>query len=315
MTYEEFKSELQKDIRKKINVLNIEGVNLEEKEIDTAAGKSDRLIVSFDNSNVSMAFRLREAYDDHHNEDNCIKECSSHMVGLIMNTIPTLDEKQELATEALKSYDYARKHLRLRLVPGASPILASTPHRMIVDMGLVAQIEIDAFADSGRSTAIVTNDMLNLYHIEEDTLFEDALKNTLENEPMSLKPLSAIIAEMCPEADIPDDAYSRTAYVATNKTNLHGASVLSYPTFYREAIEVFRGSFWIIPSSIHELILIDDNSFSAAALDAMIEHVNRDTNRWNDFLSNHCYHYDADLELLETGENYERRVEKQQEVS
>jgi len=63
--------------------------------------------------------------------------------------------------------------------------------------------------------------------------------------------------------------------------------------------ERFGQSYHVIPSSIHELILIpSDQEMSRNDLDAMIRDVNRRCVSREEFLSDHAYYYDADEERL-----------------
>ena len=54
------------------------------------------------------------------------------------------------------------------------------------------------------------------------------------------------------------------------------------------------GSFYLIPSSVHEFILIkDDGTPKAKDLNKMIKNVNETVLEPRDYLSDQCYHYDA----------------------
>ena len=67
--------------------------------------------------------------------------------------------------------------------------------------------------------------------------------------------------------------------------NEYGASALFYPGFLEQVAKRFRGKFFILPSSIHELILVPDYGEDVKVTE-------------EDFLSNSVYNYDAKLHRL-----------------
>ena len=101
------------------------------------------------------------------------------------------------------------------------------------------------------------------------------------------------------------------AYIATNKSGFHGAAVLGYPEFAEKAAEQLGGSFYLIPSSVHEFILLkDDGNISAKTINNMIKDVNENVLQPRDKLSAQCYHYDAKKKKLENGLKYDKAKEK-----
>ena len=77
--------------------------------------------------------------------------------------------------------------------------------------------------------------------------------------------------------------------------NVHGAGVLAYEDFMDKASERVGGqSFFILPSSIHELLIIPDNgNFDLKSLENMVKEVNATTVDPADQLTDNVYHYDA----------------------
>lgn len=45
-------------------------------------------------------------------------------------------------------------------------------------------------------------------------------------------------------------------YVATNKKKVFGAAVMLYPNFLDHVREVIGSNFYVIPSSIHEILIV-----------------------------------------------------------
>lgn len=103
-----------------------------------------------------------------------------------------------------------------------------------------------------RETVLVTNEMLDHYGITRDQLMSDAKENAPQLLPASLSSISEALG-------IPTDPGSMDMlYVASVEGMRHGAGVLAYPGFLNDAAEKLGGDFFILPSSIHEVLLMRD---------------------------------------------------------
>jgi len=101
--------------------------------------------------------------------------------------------------------------------------------------------------------------------------------------------------------------------VETVEGNVHGAGVLAYEDFMDKAAERVDGSFFILPSSVHEILIIPDNGqFDLHSLENMVREVNATMVDPVDKLTDNVYHYDADAKVFELGEKY---VERQAALS
>lgn len=86
-------------------------------------------------------------------------------------------------------------------------------------------------------------------------------------------------------------------YVMSNTMKHNGATCITYPNAIRNFAEEHQCDVFIIPSSIHELILIADTRCSIESLNELIQDVNRRQLDPMEVLSDHAYVYH-----LETGE-------------
>lgn len=55
-----------------------------------------------------------------------------------------------------------------------------------------------------------------------------------------------------------DDSGTLGLFVASNQAMLHGAAAIAYPGFMDKASEEVCGDFFVLPSSIHEVLLLKD---------------------------------------------------------
>ncbi|MBR5361484.1 MAG: hypothetical protein IK123_11400 [Lachnospiraceae bacterium] len=308
MGYEEFKQAFMEAVENEIKEQGIEGVSVSNEEVVSPDGMNDRMLVKMEGSSISMAFRFQEIYN------NFDGEIEDHAITIVDSIRENLDvrEKEEGVKDLIKDYEKAKDHLLLRLIPGDSPAVAEAPHEMIEDMALVVNLDLVGFSDdNGRACVIVTNPLLSMYGVSEKELFDVARANSMVQEPLKFEPLQSMIASLIKDSDMSAPDMDDVAFIATNTSGFNGASVLGYPDFTKEAEKVMGGSFYMIPSSVHEFILLkDDGNISAKTINNMIKDVNENVLQPRDKLSAQCYHYDAKKKKLENGLKYDKAKEK-----
>ena len=312
MDFEEFKNTIMDLVSKEVEDRGLEGISMKLTTVESPDGMTDRLMVSVDDSKMSMAFRLKEIYQSVEDGED-IDHAVYKMVNTIEDNISFVKEKEQDVKSFISDYEKVKDNTYLRLIPGDSPILKSTPHRMIEDMALVVNVHLDSFSDEhGKSCVVVTKPLMEMYGIDEAQLFADAEKNSLANEPIVFKPLLDMVKDLISKDEIPNpEDVGIVTYIATNTSGFQGAAVAGYPDFCEKAAEAIGGSFYMLPSSVHEFILIkDDGTPKAKDLNRMIKNVNETVLEPRDVLSAQCYHYDAKAKVLETGLNYAQRTQQ-----
>ena len=311
MEFEAFKNTIMDLVSKEVEDRGLEGISMKLTTVESPDGMTDRLMVSVDDSKMSMAFRLTEIYQSVEDGED-IDHAVYKMVNTIEDNISFVKEKEQDVKSFISDYEKVKDNTYLRLIPGDSPILKSTPHRMIEDMALVVNVHLDSFSDEhGKSCVVVTKPLMEMYGIDEAQLFADAEKNSLANEPIVFKPLLDMVKDLISKDEIPNpEDVGIVTYIATNTSGFQGAAVAGYPDFCEKAAEAIGGSFYMLPSSVHEFILIkDDGTPKARDLNKMIKNVNETVLEPRDVLSAQCYHYDAKAKVLETGLSYAQRTQ------
>ena len=90
---------------------------------------------------------------------------------------------------------------------------------------------------------------------------------------------------------------------------------MGYPDFFKDAAEQIGGSYFILPSSVHEILLLaDDGSMSAQELSAMVSAVNSQEVMPEEQLGSEAYHYDAQAQVFEKASAYEERIMEDREM-
>ena len=206
-------------------------------------------------------------------------------------------------------YSKMKDRLILQLIPisGNEERLKEIPHEMISDFAVICRVEL-----SEEASTVVTDQLMQSFDISKDQLFLDAKENAPRLHPPVLKNLMEILFQAEPGSMDMDSPL----HVATTDIGEHGACVMAYPGFMDQAAETLGGNFYVIPSSVHELLFLqDDDGRSAKELDAMVKGVNAQEVQPSDQLSDVSYHYDAETKTLERSTEWEDRREHESELS
>ena len=108
-----------------------------------------------------------------------------------------------------------------------------------------------------------------------------------------------------------------TFFVVTNTERIDGAGVIFYPEFMDNMGELLGNDFFILPSSIHQmLVLPDDGQVDAEMLRDMVKEVNATQVAPAERLTNDVYHFDTKDHVFEKADRFtERQKEKEAQAA
>lgn len=221
-----------------------------------------------------------------------------------------MEQTRFIDPKDLTDYQKMKDRLILQLIPvsGNEDRLREIPHERMSDFAVICRVEL---AD-GEASTIVTDQLMQSFDVSKDQLFVDAKENASRLHPPVLRNLMEVLFQAEPGSmDI-----ESPLHVATTEKGEHGACVMAYPGFMDQAAEKLGGNFFVIPSSVHELLFLrDDDGRSAKELDDMVQSVNAQEVQPSDRLSDVSYHYDAETKTLERASDWEERREHEAELS
>lgn len=220
-----------------------------------------------------------------------------------INKMPTFDAR------ALSDYETMKHKIIMQAVSTEMnrEKLETIPHKEIGDMSIVYRFDLDHQTGGGDATVLITNQMLEGYGITPEQLMADADFLVPLRKPVVIRPLGEVIAEMLgvEGTEVSDDP---SLLVATVPEAVNGAGVLGYPLFFEQAAEAAGGSYYLLPSSVHEVLLLpDDNSVQVQELNNMISSINETEVKPEERLADEAYHYDAKAQIFEKATVYEER--------
>ncbi len=188
-------------------------------------------------------------------------------------------------------YDSMRGRLIFRLVnyDKNADLLKDCPYIRMYDLALTFRW-IAHTDDIGISTALVTNRELRIWGITVQELLLTARENTRRIFPPKIVNMDRYLEEF--GKDLTGMDTDRPMYIMTNEQQINGATVLVYEGVLRQFAAEIRSDFFLLPSSIHEMILIPERSqLDADVLLDMVREANRSIVSPVDFLSGSVYYY------------------------
>lgn len=125
------------------------------------------------------------------------------------------------------------------------------------------------------ASILITDSIAEMKGLTVDRLYELACYNTSEYQKMELLPIEDVLAGMM-GMDKPM-GFGLNLYVLGNASRYYGAFMVLRPDVQQELINRFDGDLIVIPSSVHELLLIPANEADesmVAGFNMMIQTVN-----------------------------------------
>lgn len=140
----------------------------------------------------------------------------------------------------------------------------------------------------------ITKQMVKSWKVSEYEIHHQAVEN-LKTDGYRVRSLNSVVKENL--LGITEDAEeeiekAEPMYVLTNQIKYFGAAGIFLCAEMFQKI-VGKQNFYILPSSVHELILIKDtDGYDMETLSTMVRNVNEEQVTEDERLSNHAYYYD-----------------------
>lgn len=245
---------------------------------------------------VSPTIYLDNFYSEFEHGRTTISETASHIYEQMHDFEDKIEAYQEFSVELS---DCSNK-ITYRLVSKErnKQFLESVPHLPFLNMAVVFYI-IHHVSKEGMESICVTNELAGKWGLSAKSLYIIAEKNT----PILLPPvidtmehtLELLMGEInCAIEPAGDSNKPIPMHIMTNKYQINGASVLLYNGLLDGLAEKLGTDLYVIPSSIHELIIMpaEDGSLSLSKLSDMVKEINENHVKEEEILSDCAYYYD-----------------------
>lgn len=254
------------------------------------------LIISEPGSNVFPTIYLDEFYNRVENGEST-KDVASD----IYDVYERHKIEGMLDVSCLSDFEKIKHRIVYRLVnrDRNAELLKKVPWEPYLDLALVYCINFECPKEV-YAGSVVHLEHLNSWDISTDTLRSHALENTHILMKPDLRALPDFLNEIAGEVIMDEGDRKSYMHVLTNEIRAHGAVCLTYPGIIKEFAGEMESDVFILPSSIHEVMLLaDDGNTTMEELNKLVNEVNETQVDPVEILSDHAYVYRRELDKIE----------------
>lgn len=199
------------------------------------------------------------------------------------------------------NYDNVKTHIVFKLInyQKNKELLTDVPHLRFLDLAIVFCCLLKSDY-TGNATILIHNNHLDYWKITADDLYALARENTPRLLKSELRSMTDVLNELFSVSDRNSmNQISPAMYVLTNQSKLNGAICILYPNLLKEFADSLNCDLYILPSSVHEVLLISATvQRSWEELAAMIQEINCSQLSPEEVLSEHPYYFDRKTEQI-----------------
>lgn len=249
------------------------------------------LAIQESDSNIAPCIYLEDFYSDYEEGDKNIEDIAEEIICFYHKNRVTHDFNVSMLTD----YSRVRPVLRGRLINTErnAERLKAMPHREFFDLSLIYCVEIPGPDNQGVGNIQVWDEHMELWGVTEQELYSRVMENMAAFDRASIVNMADILTNMqeCPVEMAAEEIFPM--YVLTNQSKCNGAVQILNSMALEEAAGIVGSDFFILPSSIHETILIPavESGGTPADLARMVHEVNETVLSEDEFLSSHVYRY------------------------
>lgn len=271
MTYQEFINRVERNIKTYLN--DPIGVSIEIREVHKNNGITlQGMTIKSEGTNIAPTVYLEQFYEQYN---------QGHEFSEVMSDIATAYENSRKGIVpgfSIEGLEDASIYGELVRTEGNDFLLRDIPSVPIFDGRFTLVFRYDVSVAGVGGSVLVTDSIAAAKNLTTQKLHRLALENKGRQHTPVLKSMGDVLASIM-GLDISDTSMS-TMYVLGNETMLYGAAMILKEETQQILMERFSGDILVIPSSVHELILlpIDDmDTHMVSSINNMIQEVNRTT--------------------------------------
>lgn len=212
-----------------------------------------------------------------------------------------------------KSFEKVRDRICYRLIHAErnKELLQRIPYVPFLDLAICFYYAYEGEV-LGNGSILIHNSHLKMWNTNIAELMYCAKCNTPKLFPWECGSMELTVRALKRELDSNEEEYhdiledekakykeELPMYIVTNRQKVHGAACILYPDLLTRIGEGMDANFYILPSSVHEVILLTDSgNESARQLQEMIEEVNRTQVEPEEVLSDSLYYFDREAKQV-----------------
>lgn len=291
MTYDEFKAAICKIISAKLP----SDTSVQLQKIYKNNGlELDGLTISNSRCNVSPTIFLNYYYTNRNLFPDLDAICQD-----ILRTYTHNRTSENIDVSFFTNYETIRHHLAYRVInyEKNKELLQTVPYVRYLDLAIVFYCLLKVRATDS-ATILIHSHHMELWNVSVDELHSQAYKTTPLLLPYDFRNMATVLSEtFCPNGNPnitvwPNSGGFWPMYILSNSQKLYGASCMLYPCLLDKIAKKLDADLFLLPSSIHEIIILPaKDRRQAAQLSQMVSDINHTELSVDEVLSDHVYYY------------------------
>lgn len=249
------------------------------------------LTIHSEQSNIAPTIYL-ESFYTLYQKGTPIEKVIEKILKMYQESIP----KKKINMDFFRDYEKVKGRIIYRLIHAErnKELLKDIPHIPFWDLAICFSYAFWS-EELGDGMILIHNNHMENWNVNYSQLMKQAEENTQRLFPMTFYSMNEILKQMHVDIDLSLNEEEQL-YILTNNQKLHGAAVILYPQTLTQVARRLQSDFFVIPSSIHEvLILKADRGESphkeSKILHDMIRDINNAQLNADEVLSDYPYFY------------------------
>lgn len=296
-------------VEKKLNLKLEGGMKVSQYTVTKNNGKQKTgIIFESEECNMSPAIYLEELFERYKKGMTMDK-----IVEEILLFYEKVKIEEDYDVSKLSRYENVQKKVVFKLINTEKnkKMLEEIPNISMLDLSIVFYILVDV-SEKGSATIQIRNEHMEEWDVNTEQLYKDAKQNVKRLIPARLMCMQHVaerfldLSKECEEnllkVKFPPE-HKDFMYILTNSIQQFGAAALIYPNILEMTARIVGEDFYLLPSSIHEVILIPKSkSPELKELNDMILEGNETVVEEEEILGNHAYFYEKKTHTLMMGQ-------------
>lgn len=269
MLYEEFIEDVRKALYERMDNITV----IEEEILKNNGLHYPSLLVKEDGEKLGVNFYPYLLFLQYARNEITISEIADQIIESYKR------EKRNFNFDVsdLSDYELMKYFIKGRLINTEknSELLVTLPHRDFLDLSIIYTLDIKPTIGRETGSIKISNDLMNSWAVDEETLYRKMMENMEILNEGTVKSMEAVMEELLALEPMLLPSYF-PLYVVTNPTKMHASIEILNKKLLEKASTMLGGDFYIIPSSIHECILLPSrgNEEDTIHFRSMLQEVN-----------------------------------------
>lgn len=287
MDFNQFRKELEEIMIEKTK--DIPG-SIQFQMVQKNGGPKHGIIFTPEGSSIGMTMYAEEGFK-HYQAGRSLDKIAEDMAASMAAHSNNLSE--EINIEEL----FVPENIFPVLVPtkGNEGLLEEIPHIPFENLQIIFKFDLQSFVGGG--TANVPNHYMKKRGWDEQKLMEIAMNNPIYRDQIKTIPMEHFLFGLPDGKDMDDLSNIREheapMIIVSNIAKFYGASAILNQEVMGRISDALQEDFYILPSSVHECIVVPKSMQPLEALQDMVQEVNRTEIAPEEWLSDDVYQFDS----------------------